>query len=148
MMTHPPARTRAIGLIGVVFGLLALGLALFHFWLGPLEPTPTLEEVVAEKALSIKARAVAKLTGERIQDSPQPQTRSLDAWVDILTVGFSFVAITCGVIAFIRREDRRATASAVLLGVGAIGFQFLTLALSVIVLVILIAAVLSSLGLS
>ncbi|MBK5968794.1 MULTISPECIES: hypothetical protein [Thiorhodovibrio] len=147
-MTHPTIKTRTISLIGVVFGLLALGSALLHFWLGPLEPTPPLDEVVAEQAVKIKARVVAKLTGEALQEKPEPRTRSLDAWIDVLTVSFGFVAIACGVIAFIRREDRRATASAVLLGVGAIGFQFLALALGVIVLVILIAAVLSSLGLS
>lgn len=147
-MTHPPIKTRTISLIGVVFGLLALGAALLHFWLGPLERTPPLDEVVAEQALKIKARVLAKLTGAASQEPPEPRTRSLDAWIDVLTVSFGFVAIACGVIAFIRREDKRATASAVLLGLGAIGFQFLALALGVIVLVILIGAVLSSLGLS
>lgn len=42
MMTHPTIKTRTTGLVGVVFGLFALGVALLHFWLGPLEPTPAL----------------------------------------------------------------------------------------------------------
>jgi hypothetical protein len=147
-MTLEIKRKNTIGIIGVIFGMLALGMALLHFWAGPFDRYPALEEIVADKALSIKERVISKLKGDKTVVMAPKREYSKDNLVDIATISFGFLAIICAVISFIKREDKRASGSAVFLGIGAIGFQLLTVALGVIVVALLVAAVLSSLGLS
>ena len=52
-----------LGMAGLVFGLFGLCAAVLHFWLGPIEPPPPIETVVAEQAVNIQKAVVAKLTG-------------------------------------------------------------------------------------
>ncbi len=146
-MTSNIKRKSTIGIVGVIFGILSLGLAIFHFEAGPLDRQPALEEVVADKALSIKERIKAKLKGDKHVVMQPERKYSIDDLVDIATVISGFLAIICGVIAFVRREDKRPVLCSVLLGVGAIGFQLFTVALAVIFFAIVLAAVIGSLGL-
>ncbi len=148
MATETVSRN-TIGIIGVFLGVISLGMALFHFWYGPLDKQPTLEDAVAEKALSIKERVISKIKGDRTPQYAQTQkTYDKDQIFDFATVGLAFIAIVFAVMSFVKREEKRACIAAALLGVGAITFKFLTLALGAIIFVILVAAVLGSLGLS
>lgn len=137
-----------IGIIGTILGLFALGMAIFHFWYGPIDKQPALEDAVAEQALKIKDRVIAKLKGDKSTIYAPKRKYSKDDIFDFFTLLFGFSAIMLAVVSFIKREDKRACGSAVLLGVGAITFQFLTVALGIIIFVVLVAAVLGSLGLS
>ncbi len=138
-----------IGIIGVCLGLLSLGMALFHFWYGPLDKHPTLEDAVAEKALSIKERVISKIKGDKTTQYVVPKkSYDKDEIFNFVTVGLAFVTITVAVISFVKREEKRACIAAALLGIGAITFKFLSIALGAIIFVILVAAVLGSLGLS
>ncbi len=137
-----------IGLIGVFLGVVSLGMALFHFWYGALDRQPSLEDAVAKKALSIKEIVVSKIKGDKeVQYIPAKRTYDKDKIFDFVTVGVAFTAIVLSVVSFVKREDSRASIIAALLGVGAITFNFLTVALGAIVFVILIASVLGALGL-
>ena len=49
---------------GIGIGGFALLLVIAHFWAGPFVPQPTLEEVVAEKAVSIRKATISALKGE------------------------------------------------------------------------------------
>ena len=69
----------------------------------------------------------------------------IDKFIDILTAVLGGLAIIFGVICYAKKELIRISGGAAFLGAGAIAFQFLTFALSIIVVVILIAAVLGSL---
>jgi len=147
-MSPEKAAKNTIGIIGTSFGLLALAIALIHFWAGPFDIHPSLEEVVADKAVDIKERVLSKLKGDTSVKLAPARKYSKDDIVDIGTVVCGFLAIMLSVISFIKREDKRAAGSAVILGVGAIGFQLFTVVLGTIVVVVLVIAVLGSLGLS
>lgn len=124
-------------------------LALVHFWAGPFSPQPTLEQVVAEKAVSIREATVAALKGETAA-APQ-QARSsydLDELASIATAVLGGFAVILAVIGIALKEPVRVAGGAAALGAGAIAFQFVALALGVIVVAILVAAVLGSLGFS
>lgn len=138
----------SFGLVGVVVGVVAFGLALAHFWAGPFSPKPLLEEVVAEKAGKIRDAVVAKLNGEEKSAPAQAQSFDIDRAVTITTIVASFLAIVLAVVSYIRREDKRVTGSAMALGGMALAVQYLAVAISVIVLAILVAAVLSKLDFS
>ena len=143
------ASSSPLTLVALILGILAFGAALGHFYLGPIDPPPTLEDVVAEKAVAIRDSVVARLKGE------EPETRSTPAWMkemsrdDMLRnaiMAAAFLALVLASIGYIRREDGRIAASAVMFGTFAIAFQFLVIALGVLVLVILIAVVLGEIG--
>ena len=138
----------SFGLVGVVAGVIALGLALVHFWAGPFSPKPSIEEVVAEKAVKIRDSVVARLKGLQKPASVQPQGFDTDHVITTSTIVAGFLAVVLAVVSYIRREDNRVSMSAVALGGGAIALQYLAVALGAIVLAILIAAVLSKLDFS
>lgn len=61
--------------IGIGLGSIALLLAIVHFWAGPFSPQPTLEQTVAEKAVSIKQATIAALKGI---EAPAPKSHAID----------------------------------------------------------------------
>lgn len=142
------ATKNTLGIIGTSFGLLALAITLIHFWAGPFDTQPSLEEVVADKAVGIKNRVLSKITGDKSVKVAPSREYSIGDIIDVGTIVCSFLAIMLSVISFIKREDKRASGSAAILGVGAIGFQLFTVVLGTIVVVVLVVAVLGSLGLS
>ena len=134
-----------LSFIGIGLGSVALLLALVHFWAGPFSPQPTLEQTVAEKAVSIKQATLAALKGEK---APPPQSRTIDTdqLISIGTAILGGIAIILGVIGFAKKEPIRVAGGAAVLGGSAIAFQFAVIALGAIVLAILVAAVLSQIG--
>ena len=141
------AAKKSIGMIGFLLGVLGLGGALMHFWMGPIETQPPIENVVAEKAANIKKSFLSKLKGEEPVEiqSTQAEVKSWDPdrVVDTVTIIFGFFALVLGALAFILREDKRVAGMAAAFGTGAIAFQFAIVAIGALILVILIAAVLS-----
>jgi hypothetical protein len=62
-MSHQD-KPRALGVSGTILGLVALVVAVLHFYLGPIaEPVPV-ESFIAEKTMSIKNALNAKIKGE------------------------------------------------------------------------------------
>lgn len=131
---------------GMALGAVALLLAVVHFWVGPLSPQPTLEQAVAEKAVSIKEATISALKGEDAKAPVKPSSMDIDQIVGLATAVLGGMAIILGVFGFAKKEPLRVAGGAAILGGSAIAFQFAVIALGAIVLAILIAAVLSQLG--
>jgi hypothetical protein len=135
-----------LSFIGIGLGSIALLLALFHFYAGPFSPQPTLEDTVAEKAVAIRDATIAALKGEEKEKKTVMSEMNLDKGVQIATALLGGIAIILGVVGFDKKESIRVASGAAVLGGGAIAFQFLTVALGVIIVAILVAAVLSQIG--
>lgn len=135
-----------IGFIGIAVGAIALLGAIVHFWIGPLSPQPSLERTVAEKAVAIKNATIAALNGEEIEEKAFPRSIDLDQGARIATGVLGGLAVILGVVSFATREPLRVGGGAAFLGGAAIAFQFAVIALGAIVLAILIAAVISQIG--
>lgn len=135
------------GFIGIGAGSIALMLALLHFWAGPFSPQPTLEQVVADKAVSIRDATVAALRGE---SAPEPERvsreRNMDDVARIATAFLGGLAVILAVVGIARKEPVRVAGGAAVLGVGAIAFQFAVVALGVFVIVTLVSVVLGEIG--
>jgi hypothetical protein len=139
-------RKSTIGFIGIGVGAVALLLGMIHFWAGPFSPQPSLEKTVAQKAVAIKNATIAALKGEEIEDKASGKRIDLDQGIRIATNVMGSLAIIFGVIGFAKSESLRVAGGAAVLGGLALAFQFAILALGAIVLAILIAAVISQIG--
>jgi hypothetical protein len=133
--------------IGAIIGLIALGIAVFHFFLGPIEKTPTIEEYVAEKAISIKSVISSKLKGEELINTPQDKSLGPDEIVGYGVVVLGFIAICFGVIGFLKKEEWRVSSVAVSIGVSALIFKFAVAVAGAIILLAFIGAFLGGFGL-
>ncbi len=131
--------------IGIGLGSIALLLALVHFWAGPFSP-PTLERAVANKAAEIKEATLAALRGQEAPSSRSRLPMNADQALNIATAVLGGLAIILGVFGFAKKEPLRVAGGAAVLGGGAIAFQFAVIAVAAIVFAILVAAVLSQIG--
>ena len=137
-----------LALSGMTLGALALLLGLIHFWAGPFTPQPSLEQVVAEKAVAIRDATVAALKGESIPAESKSNPIDLDRVAMTSVAVMGGLAIIFGLVAFVLHAPKRAAFSSVALGLFALAYQFAMLALGLLVLVILIGAVLGELDFS
>jgi len=138
--------TSRLGSIGIICGSVALLLALVHFYAGPFSPQLTLETSIAEKAVEIRDATVAALRGEEVEKKTLGSEMDLDRVVQITTAVLGGLAVILGVFGYARHESKRAALGAAVLGAFAIAFQFLGVALGIIIFAILVSAVLSGLG--
>ena len=133
------------GRIGIFFGVISLAFTLIHFSISSFNSQPSLEEVVAEKAVKIHSAVKAILKGEKISVSHQNHSFNIDKTVSVLTVILGLTAIVLAVVSWLRREDTRAVVCAAGLGAGAIALQYFAVAIGTIAIAILIAVALSRL---
>ncbi|WP_156826406.1 hypothetical protein [Marinobacterium rhizophilum] len=139
-------KTSKYGSFGIILGSVALLMALMHFWAGPFSPQPTLETIVAEKAASIRTAALDALKGKKpVQDYKSPQWDT-DKIMEVVTALLGGLAFILGITGYAKKEPSRIAGGAAVLGISAISFQFLAMYAMALLVVILIAAVLSSFG--
>lgn len=136
-----------ISTIGIALGSIGLLLALFSFWAGPFAPQPTVENIVAEKVASIRTAALDALKGKKVEKEFVEVSWDADRTIQVVTAMLGGVALILGVIGYAKSEPKRAAGGAVALGISAIAFQFIAMYAMALLLVILIAAALQSVGL-
>ena len=135
------------GITGILFGSIALLLALTHFWAGPFSPKPTIETVVAEKVSSIRSAALDAIKGKEPIQQYKTESWDIDKALAVLTALLGGFALILGATSCAFKEPFRVAGGAAALGITAIAFQFLAMYAMALLLVLLITAVLSSLSL-
>jgi hypothetical protein len=135
------------GIIGVVVGSIALLLALVHFWAGPFSPQQTIESSIGEKAASIRRATIDALKGKEPVKETYIAKWDADKVTQVITAVLGGLALILAVVAFIRHEPKRIVGGAAALGVSAIAFQFIAMYAMALLVVLLISAALSSMGL-
>ena len=138
-------KTTTFGFFGIGIGGIALLLALVHFWAGPFSPSPTLETTVANKVASIRTATIKALKGEEYREVSTTNWDT-DKVTYVITALLGGLALILSVIAFAKQEPKRLAFGGAILGVSAIVFQFMALYLMALLVVLLICAVLSSVG--
>ena len=86
------------------------------------------------------------MVSTKIEEKAQPNEIDLDRGLTIATGVLGGLAVILGVVSFAKRESIRVASGAAVLGGAAIAFQFAVLAIGAIFLAILIAAVISQIG--
>jgi hypothetical protein len=142
-------RPKVFGIIGVVAAFLGLLAVL----IGPtvhdaIYPKPRIEDRIADTAVKIRDRVVARLKG-----APPAETRvefrvSSSEFPYSLSLALVAVAIVGGCVSYLRREDHRLAYVACGVGTLTLAWHAVLLALGALVLCAIIFAVCSSLGIS
>jgi len=135
-----------LGYLGVALGAVALILALVHFWAGPFSPQPTFETAIADKVSAIRESTINALKGEEYRETITQKWHA-DRVIELSVALMGALAIILGIVAFIQKAPRRLAGGAAVLGAGAIGFQMFTFYIGVLLIIIVISAVLSEIGL-
>ncbi len=136
-----------MSIAGILLGLLGILIGSAHFFLGPIEPAPTIESFVEEKTKSIRDAITSGLKGgSKYADDVQPRF-SRDQMVDTGVVAIGVFALGLGIFGFIREEPLRAAGAAGLLGVATIIMPFAIAIVGAIIAVIIIAAIIDAVGL-
>ena len=137
---------RKFGLTGTAIGLLALAIAAFHLFFGPIEPGPPLEEIVADTALRLKEALEARSQGLAYTPPPEERSFGLDKAIQAGVMALGFIAVATGIFGLLQREEWRPNGTAIAVG-GAAMVIYLVLAIAGgIILLILVVAALSAVG--
>ena len=132
--------------IGLLLGSLAFIATLAHLFLGPINPPPPIEDIVAETVSSVKARFLSHCNSEIPQRETVKQGWDADDIVQVTTIIMSICAIIFAQIAFMRREDKRITMVAAALGSETILFHLALFMFGLLAAAILIALIVIALG--
>lgn len=135
-------------LIALVLGMVALSGSVGHFWLGPIEPPPKLEDSIADHAVKIRNKVMAKLKNEDVPKETYQRTWNADQVAMASIAGISVLAILLSVIGFVQHEPVRMAGSAAALGGSALALQYLVIAIVAVVFAIILSAVLNNLDFS
>lgn len=145
-MTTSP-KTHWLGIVGTLFGCLAVLAAVLPLWVLPIvQPPDPADKVVVDTARKIKERIVAKARGVEY-----PEAERKTDWYRVLSaaaVTLGALAIVFAALSFVAREPWRFAGAAASLGAGAILFQFSLMVAAALIAVLLIAVILNALGIS
>ena len=100
---------------------------------------------IAEKVVAIRDATVSALKGEVVETTAE-SSWNVDRAAQTAAAVFGGLAIIFSAVALFRREPTSGAVGAAMLGSAAIAFQFIGLALGVIVFCIVLAIVLSAIG--
>ncbi|WP_411991075.1 hypothetical protein [Agarivorans sp. DSG3-1] len=132
------------GHIGMFLGAIAFLAALASFWAGPFSPQPTIETLVAEKAVSIRTAALNALSGKQVVSETHRADWSTDKVIDVTISLLGGLATILAVVSFTQKEPPRIAAGAAVMGGSAITFQFVAMYVIALLVVLLILGALNS----
>ena len=131
------------GSVGVAVGLIAIAVALIQFWGGPFDPKPpSTGDKLNSKMERLKDNVVSTFKGEKA-DPPRVQNSfSIDKTLIYGSMSIAFLAVVLGIVAFLRREDKRFTQASIVIGLSGLAFHFLLVALGVFIILAIVYMVL------
>jgi len=149
-MTSSAAPPRQLGIIGSIFGLLALMAAVLPHWVVPVMfPPKPVDQVIVDVGHRLKDRLIARVKG--VEYHAPARERSLG---DRLMDGFSIAATSLGMIAIILavfslffREERLLAGVSATLGVFAIALEISFVVIGVLIVIAIIYAVMDHISL-
>ncbi len=133
------------GIMAIVFGFIAFGGVIGHFFMGPIDPPPPIEFSIAEKAASIRDATVAALRGEDVAAEPALRQRTKDDYLTFGLLGLAGLSILMALIGLVKQERLRVLVAGAGLGGLAIAFQVATVVFFALLFVLLITPVIEQL---
>ncbi|NOE26681.1 hypothetical protein [Ruegeria sp. HKCCD6157] len=131
------------GWVGFCIASLALLAALFVFWAGPFAPQQTAGVSLGELAAEIGKSTLRAAAGME-QPEPVARARDLDDFLRIGVAMLGGLAIVISAVGILRHEKRRPAIAGMVIGTGAILFQFFAFAFFALLGVLVIMALLNS----
>lgn len=136
-----------IGIIALTFASIGLILAVFGEDIAEsIEPTPPVEEKVADLTVKIKDAVTAKLKDRDAVIEREESGFSWHATIPKTGMALAVLSLIGGAISYTRGENRAFAVSAGGIGVVALAWQALMISLGAILLIAIIFVVLNALG--
>ncbi len=143
--------SQSFALIGLIIALIAFSMSVTTPWLlshfSP--PSPPIEDLAIEKALSIKEKITAAMTGAEKPETKPPAKNPVH-WTDYWSLIVILVAlggIINGAVGLIKHHNRWIGGTAIGFGIGAIMAQYMIIALAAVIFILFVGVILNSLGL-
>jgi hypothetical protein len=138
-------RDNAFSLASIVLGALGMSLALLAVYAGPFSPQPDVGTSIGEIAGNMRAAAQRALQGlpqpeETITQRPWDVDRVMMAAAPILGV----LGVVTAIVAYIRREPKRAATCGLLISVGAIFVQIVLIVTLIIAGAIILVGIMKN----
>lgn len=131
------------GWIGFCVATLTLFAAVFVFWAGPFAPQHSTGVSLGELAAEFGKSTLRSAAGLE-QPEPVVPSRDLDDFLRIGVAMLGVLAIVLSVVGILRHEKRRPAIAGIVIGTGAILFQFFAFAFFAFLGVLIIMALLHS----
>lgn len=132
-----PNKSAHLGWFGFTLGALALVLVVSHFFSGPFAPQQSAGVTVGELAAEMRDSALRSFRGEA-QPAPVPVPWDIDDWLRLGGGILGAGSVVLAVASLVRREPYEVGVGAMVLGGGAIAFQFYAMALMMVIGVFLL----------
>ena len=124
----------SIGIIGLVIGLIAVGLAIFQ---DDLRPKPTLKELAVEASKKVLSENILK-KGEGKESSIVSPPASRDGvYLSYMILGF--IAMILGIVSWVKKDHIRISGGAISLGLMAVAWQYVLIGVAIAVVILIIA---------
>lgn len=149
-MTSSAAPSRRLGVIGSIAGCLALIAAILPHWVLPVVfPPPPVDQVIVDTGQRVKDRIVARI--KKVEYQAPQREKSVGArfseGFSIAALSLALLAITLAVFSLIFREEKLLAGVSVTLGFVAIAVEISFFVIGVLLLIAIIYAVMSFIGL-
>jgi hypothetical protein len=119
------------GLAGVIVACVALAAAFLSPWIAEaIDPSPPLEEVVADKAVKIRDAMKAKLAGKEYVAERRVR---VGAVLPPVVIAAGLAGAGLGLVSLFKRETRMFSASAMTIGISAVAVQWMVVVAAAII---------------
>lgn len=136
-----------LGIIALTAASLGLVLAIFAVDIAEaIDPTPPVEEKVADLAVKVKDAVIAKLKNRDAVVAPEERSFSWHETLPKTGLALAALGLIGGASSYVRGENRAFAVSAGSIGVVALAWQALMISLGAIVFVVIVFGVFSALG--
>lgn len=128
---------------GLLAGAIALLAGIIHFSAGPFSSEKTLETRIAEKVVAVKKGVISGVRGHAIITPSSSPAINPDKVIDIAGMTIAVVAVICGLVGGMRRENRWSVSGALCFGAGTLLFHALLFSIAIIFAIVLLIAVIA-----
>lgn len=128
---------------GLLFGAIALLAGIIHFSLGPVSSEKALETRIAEKMVAVKKGIISGLKGQPIITPPSYPLMNTDKAIDTAGMCIAIVAIICGFVGGLRKENRWGVSGALFFGVSTLIFHAVLFSIGIIFGILLLVTVIA-----
>jgi hypothetical protein len=149
-MTSIAEKSRRLGIVGCIAGLLALAAAVLPHWIIPVVlPPPPADKIIVDTGRRVKDRLVAQMKGVEYQE-PRREPSPGHRWgsiASIAAVALGVLAIAFAVLSILLREDILVAGLAATLGIAALAVEISFVVIGALVLVAIVKIVMDHIDL-
>ena len=136
-----------IGVFAMVLAIIGLAASIFGSDIAEtVQPSPPIEDKVADLTVRVKDAVIAKLKDRNAVIVSPVRERDWHTTIPKLAMGLGMLGLIGAAVSYTRGESRAFAVSAAGLGVIALAWQAVMISLGAIFIILIVFAVLSSLG--